>query len=156
MKIGKKTRNNPLPFQACLLGRDLWVVVLKAQTCLKNNCLEIFSEWDSWAFLEGLDRTWKFGDGPSTGPLSLEGPVGKKSGFYRWELRMCIYLWILFGMYVPVMYVVSSNFAVAAFFFFLHFLSLCEKEKSVPYVSLSDNWLVFKKCCTLRKLWLAI
>ena len=40
----KKKRNNPLPFQACLLGRDLWVVVLKAQTCLKNNCLEIFSE----------------------------------------------------------------------------------------------------------------
>lgn len=76
---GKKTQNNPLPFQACLLGRDLWVVVLKAQTSLKNNCLEILSEWDSWTFLEVLDRrTWKFGDGTSSGPLSLEGPCGKK------------------------------------------------------------------------------
>ena len=43
---------------------------------------------------------------------------------------------------VPVIYVVSSSFPVVGFFF-LHFLSLCEKEKSIPYVSLSENWLVF-------------
>ena len=44
---------------------------------------------------------------------------------------------------VPVIYVVSSTFPVVGFIFFLHFLSLCEKEKSIPYVSLSENWLVF-------------
>ena len=64
----------------------------------------------------------------AAGHSAWRGPVGKKSGIYRWGLYMCIYLWILFGMYVPVMYVVSSNFPIADFFFFCIFFPYVKKK----------------------------